>query len=93
MKNINNIKKYTDAEFKQLDNLIYYEAHWDFDNILSSYNYELRTYIYSYDDNDSNILYTPDIKDLKKIYYILKSKCCKPKFYLYLKLNNKISQP
>ena len=86
--------KYTDSEFRKLSNCIYYESTWtnDFHQLLNNYKYELRRYIYSYDDDDSNILYISNIKELKEIYYILKSNCIQPKHNLF-KLDNKVYQP
>ena len=89
--------KYTDAEFKQLPNLIYYTGTWgNWDNspdLLNNIPYEIRTFIISYDDDDLNIIYTENVDNLLKIYHYVKSKCFHPKHTLFIKLDGVVCQP
>ena len=86
--------KYTDAEFKQLPNIIYYTGHWSYGELLSNAEipYQIRTYIISYDDDDLNMIYTEEIDNLLKIYNLLKNNCCKPQHTLFIKLDGNITQ-
>ena len=88
---------FSDLEFRQLENIVYYVGTWndEFNNLIHQKKipFEIRTFIYSCDDDDVNIVYSPELDNLKKIYRLIKKNCIKPKYRLYLKHNNKINQP